>query len=56
MVMRMNVEIIKSDLICDYCKKKYDYDGIDSCPMWFYDKLCDGTEFEGKKLIEASEE
>lgn len=46
----MTVEIIKSDSICDYCKKKYD------CPMWFSNKSCDGTEFEGKELIEVETE
>lgn len=53
----MNIEIIKSDSVCDYCKNKYDFNYTGhSCNYWYTNKHCENNEdFEGKELIEVSE-
>lgn len=53
----MDIEVICSASICDYCRHKYNYNSSGhSCPYWFRDELCrDAEDFCGKELIEVSE-
>lgn len=51
----MDVNVIATDRICDYCKNMQDYKNTGySCRYWFNDELCrDAEDFEGKELIEV---
>lgn len=54
----MNVEVIKSDSVCDYCKNKYDYKGTgEFCRVWYFENAAceDAIDFEGLELIVVEE-
>ena len=56
----MKTEVIQSNLICEYCVRKFDYyngrEFLGTCPLWFRGELCKVEEdFVGKELIEVEE-
>lgn len=54
----MEVGVIKSNSICDYCKNRWDYKRTGySCQLWYESKVCNNAEdFEGKELIEVEDD
>lgn len=51
----MNIEVINTNLICDYCKRQDNYGDGHSCPLWYNNEVCqDAEDFIGKELIEIT--